>query len=255
MTPTRAREPTIAVVTGAAGAIGRTICDELAARGTRLVLIDRNARGLEDVRSDLPDGARSTTVAADLHDPQSVERAALAALAAFDGADVLVNGAGIEGPVAPIEDVPFDDLRAVFEVNVFAMARLIQLFVPHFRTRSAGRVVNLASGAGLAGSGMMAAYSASKHAVVGLTRSVAIELAPIGIPVNAVCPGCVDSPMMRRIEAQMEPAANEAPFAGAIPAGRYAHPAEVASLVAYLALDAPTYLTGAALVLDGAFRA
>jgi NAD(P)-dependent dehydrogenase (short-subunit alcohol dehydrogenase family) len=103
----------------------------------------------------------------------------------------------------------------------------------------------------------MAAYSASKHAVLGLTRSMAQETAAVGIPINAVCPGCVDSPMMGRIEARLgalgggEPAS----FVGSIPMRRYADPSEVGEAVAWLALEAPRYVTGSAMVIDGGLRA
>ena len=102
----------------------------------------------------------------------------------------------------------------------------------------------------------MAAYSSSKHALVGLTRSLAREVARYGISANAVCPGCIESPMMERIEDDLAAITGvSASFADAIPAGRYATPQEVAGLVTYLALDAPPYLTGAALVIDGGLRA
>ena len=103
----------------------------------------------------------------------------------------------------------------------------------------------------------MAAYSASKHAVIGLTRSMAAELGRDGIPVNAVCPGCVESPMMTRIESRLGELAGTGPasFVPAIPMARYCDPAEVAQTVAWLATDAPPYITGSALVIDGGLRA
>jgi NAD(P)-dependent dehydrogenase (short-subunit alcohol dehydrogenase family) len=126
----------------------------------------------------------------------------------------------------------------------------MRALVPGLRERGGGRIVNLASGAGLAGAELMTVYSASKHAVVGLSRTAARELAPYGIAVNALCPGCVESPMMSRVEQ-----AAGGSFVDAIPAGRYATTEEIADVAAYLALEAPPYLTGAAIVVDGALRA
>jgi NAD(P)-dependent dehydrogenase (short-subunit alcohol dehydrogenase family) len=132
----------------------------------------------------------------------------------------------------------------------------MKALIPHFKAAGAGRIINIASGAGLAGSEFMAAYSSSKHALIGLTRSAARELAPYGVPVNAVCPGVIESPMMDRIERSLEGLTGRvSSFESAVPMGRYAQPAEVANLVTYLAIDAPLYLTGAALVIDGALRA
>jgi NAD(P)-dependent dehydrogenase (short-subunit alcohol dehydrogenase family) len=145
----------------------------------------------------------------------------------------------------------------VFDVNLFALWAFSAVAIRHFRSAGGGRIVNLASGAGLAGTGYMAAYSASKHAVVGLTRSMARELAADGIAINAVCPGCVDSPMMSRIEQRLGEIAGTGPasFLDAIPVGRYCTPEEVADVVSWLALEAPSYITGAALVIDGGLRA
>ena len=149
------------------------------------------------------------------------------------------------------------EVRRVFEVNVFALFSFGQEAVRRFRAQGSGRIVNMASGAGTAGSGLMSAYSASKHAAIGLSRSIAQEAAAAGIQVNAVCPGCVDSPMMGRIEARLEEVAGTGPatFIDAIPAGRYCDPAEIGELVAWLALEAPDYINGTTQVIDGAMRA
>jgi NAD(P)-dependent dehydrogenase (short-subunit alcohol dehydrogenase family) len=196
-------------------------------------------------------------VVAEVTDPAAPDRAVAAALDRFGRLDALVNNAGIEGPIGPAEDVDLDDLRRVLEVNVVAVLAFSAAAVRHFRGRGGGRIVNVASGAGLAGTGYMAAYSASKHAVVGLTRSMAQETAEAGIPVNAVCPGCIDSPMMGRIEARLGELAGGGPasFVGSIPMRRYADPGEVGETVAWLALEAPRYVTGTALVIDGGLRA
>ena len=201
-------------------------------------------------------GATELSLEIDVTTDAGVHELVDAAQARFERIDTSVNNCGVEGPVARIEDLDLDAVLSLYQVNVFAAVRLMKALIPHFKAARNGRIVNIASGAGLAGSEFMAAYSSSKHALIGLTRSAARELAPYGVPVNAVCPGVIESPMMERIEHALESLTGRpASFESAVPMGRYARPAEVANLVTYLALDAPLYLTGAALVIDGALRA
>jgi 3-oxoacyl-[acyl-carrier protein] reductase len=217
----------VAIVTGASGQIGSAIAGELERRGLRL------ARFAADVTSDAAVDDAVARIVAELGVPVAC-----------------VNTAGVEGIVAPLEEIPLADVQRVFDVNVFGIFRTSRALLPHFKARGSGRIVNIASGAGLGGVPKLSAYAASKHAVIGLTRSLAIEAAADGVSVNAVCPGCVESPMMERIEDALG-----ADFRGAIPMHRYAEADEVASLVAYLVCDAPPYLTGATLSVDGGLRA
>ena len=249
----RADRPVV-VVAGAAGRLGSAIVEALAARGTALVLADHDGAALERARTLAGDGCLA--VPTDLRDGAQVDSLVAQTLDAFGGIDAVVNGAGAEGPVAPLEDVSAEELAELYDVNVFGPFRLLKAVLPHFKERRQGRIVNVASGAGLAGTEYAAAYSSSKHALVGLTRSLAREVARHGISANAVCPGCIESPMMDRIEQHLEAITGvRASFVDAIPAGRYGSPAEVGGLVSYLALEAPPYLTGATLVIDGALRA
>jgi meso-butanediol dehydrogenase / (S,S)-butanediol dehydrogenase / diacetyl reductase len=244
----------IVVVMGAGGRLGSAIAATLASRGASLVLADSDERSLARTRG--PSGRRALAVAADLRDERQVEALVARAIKTFGRVDAVVNSAGVEGPVAPLEELSADDLVRLYDVNLFGPFRLLKAVLPHFKERRQGRIVNVASGAGLAGTEYMAAYSSSKHALVGLTRSLAREVAPFGVSANAVCPGCIESPMMERIERELEVVTGaKASFAHAIPAGRYAAPREVAELVAFLALDGPPYLTGAVLVIDGGLRA
>lgn len=247
----------VVLVTGAAGRLGAAIATELSRRGAALVLVDLHEAGIERTAAALDPGARVAACAADVTDPAAPDRAVAIALERFGRLDALVNNAGIEGPIGRAEEVALDDVRRVFEVNVIALLAFSGAAMRHFRATGQGRIVNIASGAGLAGSGHMAPYSASKHAVVGLTRSMAQEAGPAGIPVNAVCPGCIDSPMMERIETRLGELAGTGPasFVGSVPMGRYCDPAEVGETVAWLALEAPRYVTGTALVIDGGMRA
>lgn len=244
----------VVLVTGAGGQIGTAIARAIAARDARVVLADRDTAALARAAATIDGGP--ATMKLDVTDPDEVRQLVARVLHSAGRLDGLVNNAGLEGPIGPIEEIPLADVRRVFDVNVFGLLAVTQAVLPHFRAQGFGRIVNIASGAGLAGSGHMTPYSASKHAVVGITRSIAVEAGPAGIAVNAVCPGCVDSPMMDRIEERLGALKGEpVSFAPAIPMGRYARPDEVAELVAYLALEAPAYITGSALVIDGALRA
>jgi meso-butanediol dehydrogenase / (S,S)-butanediol dehydrogenase / diacetyl reductase len=246
----------VTLITGAAGHLGRAIATAMADRGSRLVLADIDPGALQRVVEGLP-GDRATVVhQVDVASEDEIRRLLDVALDRFGHIDVCINNCGVEGPIRLIEDLDLDAVLKLYEVNVFGAVRLMKALIPHFKTQRAGRIVNIASGAGLAGSELMAAYSSSKHALVGLSRSAARELAPYNVPVNAVCPGVIASPMMARIERALEERTGRpASFEHAVPMGRYAEAAEVANLVTYLALDAPLYLTGAAIVIDGALRA
>lgn len=247
----------VVLVTGAAGQLGSAIAAALAGRGAALVLLDRSAAGLDAVAAALPSGTSVVTLPADVTADGAPEAALVLALERFGRLEALVNNAGVEGPIARAEDVDVADVRRLFEINVVALLRFSGVAVRYFRSQRAGRIVNVASGAGLGGTALMAPYSASKHAVVGLTRSMAKEAAADGIAINAVCPGCVDSPMMERIETRLGElgGTGQVSFLDAVPMGRYCDPAEVGELVAYLAIDAPIYVTGSAIVIDGGLRA
>jgi len=205
----------------------------------------------------IEESERPLAIAADLRRGDEVDALVGRAIEAKGRIDACVNNAGLAGPVGvAVAELEPGAVTELYEVNVLGVLRVLRAVLPGMQARGSGRIVNIASGAGLAGAEHLAAYSSSKHAVVGLTRSLAREVAAEGISVNAVCPGCVESPMQDGIEAALA-ARTGAPVSWlpAIPAGRYARPDEIANLVAYLALEAPAYLTGASIVIDGAMRA
>jgi NAD(P)-dependent dehydrogenase (short-subunit alcohol dehydrogenase family) len=253
--------PTI-IVTGAAGVIGASVAKRLAARGTRLILTDVGEQSLLDLAALIRATPETTDaelalVTGDLVDPTFAQH--LVDLASAGGEELLgcVNAAGVENPVVRATELAIDDMRSSFEVNVFALTRMCQAVIRDLVARQAsGRIVNLASGAALSGASFMTAYNSSKHAVLGVTRCLAKEFAASRIAVNAVCPGYVESRMVGGILSRLEDIAGR-PFdaIATIPAGRMADPDEVGNVVEYLMLDAPVYLTGTALLVDGGLYA
>ena len=249
----------VALVTGAASGIGRAVALDLATdapgRPAHAVVVADvdEAGGLETVRLLEEGGATARFVACDVADEDAVAAAVHTATEAFGRLDVLVNNAGVEGPVLPVHAQPPDAWRRVFEVNVHGVFYGVRHALPHMLKEGRGAIVNVASVAGLNAFPMHAAYAASKHAVVGLTRTVALETARSGVRVNAVCPGFTDTPMVADGVEKMGQTAEQ--LVKRIPARRLGRPAEVAAAVAYLCSDAAAYVTGQTLVIDGGIDA
>lgn len=165
-----------------------------------------------------------------------------------DGIDILINNAGIN-PIAALGDVSADDWARTMQVNLTAPFRLIQGFSPGMKSAGWGRVVNISSIWAVAAKGGRAPYSAAKSGLIGLTRTTALELAPHGVLVNAVCPGYVETELTRA----NNPPEQLAVIRGTIPLGRLAQPEEIARFVAFLSSADNTYLVGQSLVIDGGF--
>jgi NAD(P)-dependent dehydrogenase (short-subunit alcohol dehydrogenase family) len=188
-----------AVVTGAAGVIGAATVRLLAERGARIVAVDRRLQDLEAVIRELPASSEALAVAADVTVEDDVAHYVSAATDRFGRIEIFYNNAGIEGEVKPITDYALEAFRRVIDVNVIGVFLGLKHVLAVMLKQNAGSIINTASIAGLLGSPHTAVYSASKHAVIGLTRSVAIECTRTGVRVNCVCPGLIESRMLGAI--------------------------------------------------------
>lgn len=249
----------VTIITGAAGGIGREAALRFAAEGAAVVAVDLPGAELDETaRLVQAAGGRCLAVAADVTDEAQVQAYVAAAVAEFGGVDALLNNAGIEGPVAALTDTSVEGFDKVIAVNVRGVFLGMKHAAPAIIARGGGAIVNVSSVAGLGGTPGIVAYGASKHAVIGMTKTAAMEFAPAKVRVNAICPSPVETRMMRALEAGMnpdDPEAVHAMMAMSIPLGRYGEPSDIAALMAFLCSDDSSFLTGAAIPIDGGMKA
>lgn len=246
-----------AVITGGGRGIGAAVARALAAAGAGVLLAARTQAQVEAVAGELvATGAGAWAARCDVTDPASVRALAEVAQRRLGKVDILINNAGL-GLSAPIQKITLEDWNGLFTINATGTLLCTQVFLPGMIERRWGRVVNVASIAGLRGGQYIAAYSAAKHAVIGFTRSVAVEVGPYGVTVNAVCPGWVDTAMtaenIRRImdkTGRTREQVLEAIFR-TTPQRRLLSPNEVAHAVLSLCVEDARGVNGHALVIDG----
>jgi NAD(P)-dependent dehydrogenase (short-subunit alcohol dehydrogenase family) len=244
----------VAVVTGAAGVIGSATIRLLAERGARIVAVDRRESDLQNAIGDLPASAQAMAIAADVTSEDDVAGYVRAAVEKFGNVDVFHNNAGIEGDIAPITKYSLATFRRVLDVNVVGVFLGMKHVLPVMLAQNRGCIINTASIAGLIGSPDIAVYTASKHAVIGLTKAAAVECSTTGVRVNCVCPGLIDSRMLSAIVEGRNPGHAPVPnerVVERIPARRLGQASEVASIVAFLASDEASYVSGSAYTVDG----
>jgi 3alpha(or 20beta)-hydroxysteroid dehydrogenase len=246
----------VAVVTGAAAGFGLAVSLRLAAEGARVVLVDRAADPLAEAAAAIEN---SLPVVADVSQEADVESYVQAAVGRYGQVNLFFNNAGIEGRLAPTTDLSVEDFDKVMAVNCRGVFLGLRAVLRVMKEQGSGAIVNTASMAGIRGGATFAPYVASKHAVIGLTRSAALEGAPFGIRVNAVAPGHIDTRMGRDLAAQINPADPESVYrqtAARVPLGkRYGTAQEVAGCVLWLLSDEASYVSGSTQLIDGALNA
>lgn len=244
----------VAVVTGAAGGIGAATAARFAKEGCKVVIMDRDESALFTVARNI--GLDVLAVAGDVSDLAAMEHVVSRAVSAFGGLDVMFANAGIEGTVKPLLDTTVEEFDRVLAVNVRGAFNSIRASARAIANRGGGSILITSSVAGLVGAGGLSPYVTSKHAVMGLMKSAAVELAPMKIRVAAINPGPIENRMMRSIEEQAAPgaaAAVKAGFEAKVPLGRYGTNEEIANLALFLASDEASYCSGNAYVADGGY--
>ena len=245
----------VALITGAGNGIGRATALAFSKGAAKVVVVDRDAAAGEATAGIIrQQGGDARFVAADVTKSADVQAYVKAALDAYGRIDCFFNNAGIEGKLAHTAEYDEAVFDAVIGVNVKGVFLGLRHVLPEMIRQGSGAVVNTASVAGLVGTPGMPAYVASKHAVIGLTKTAAGEVARQGIRVNAVCPGPVDTRMIHALEAQLspnDPAAVNQRYQASLPTGRYSTPEEIANTVLFLCSDLASAITGAQYVIDG----
>ena len=250
----------VAIVTGGAKGIGAAISTCLAEDGANLALVGRGEDALRALATALDGkfpGRESLPLGCDVTDEQAVVAMTAAVVERFGGIDILVNAAGGTGPVeTPATDYPIEELRHILDLNVVGTFLPCKHAIPHLVARGGGRIVNLAGTSGLRGYRNRSGYSASKWAVRGLTRTLALELGPHDITVNDVCPNVTNGARMDRIVAEKarklgrEPAEVYADFAAQTALGRFVDEIDVAEAVRFVVSPAARNITGHDIPVD-----
>lgn len=240
----------VAVVTGAASGMGRATAHLFADEGASVAVVDLGDDRVKSVVDEITEvGGTASGWAVDVTDREAVKRCVAEVADTLGPPDILVNNAGISVP-APIEGDGYEDAwDRTLAVNLTAHTTTIRACLPHLVRHGEGRIVNIASTEGVGGSAYISPYTASKHGVIGLSRSLAVELGATGVTVNVVCPGPIHTGMTAAI-----PDEDKATFARRkVPMKRYGEPEEVAHATLSLVLPAMSYTTGTVVVVDGGF--
>jgi NAD(P)-dependent dehydrogenase (short-subunit alcohol dehydrogenase family) len=246
----------VAIITGAGSGIGRAAALLFARHGASVVVADLSRdSGMDTVDTIQADGGRSTFVEVDVSQAQQVQRMVQAALTSYGQLDILFNNAGAN-LAAMVTETSEEQWDWVMAVNVKGVFLGCKYAIPAMIEGGGGVIINTSSAAGIVGLKGLAAYTASKGAVLQLTRSIALDYAPFNIRANALCPGVTASPMtLGVIEAQPDPDAMRKRMDSGRPLGRMAHPDEIARAALFLACDDSSFMTGAPLIVDGGYTA
>jgi 3-oxoacyl-[acyl-carrier protein] reductase len=245
-------EGKVAVVTGAGSGIGRASAQLFAAEGAKVAVVDVDAEPAAATAAAIEAaGGEAIAIATDVADASAVEAMAAAALERFGRVDVLLSNAGILDEFEPAAETSDETWNRILGVNLYGMFHTARALIPQMLEHGGGAIVNVASTAGLNGGNGGAAYTTSKHGVIGFTRQLCFDYARKGIRCNVICPGAVETGMTKEIlaseTAEVMKAINSAPI------GRYAQPEELAAAALFLASDDASFVNGAVYVVDGGF--
>ena len=249
----------VALVTGGGSGIGRASVLAFAGKGARVVVIDVDAEGgKETVRLVNETDGEATFIRADVSQAAEVEAMVSQTVEVYGRLDYAHNNAGILEPLTLTADITEETWDKTISINLKGVWLCMKYEIPHMLKQGSGAIVNTSSVAGLAGYSGRPAYCASKHGVVGLTKTAALDYAQQGIRINAVCPGYIGTPMLDQALSEFpedQVAAHEAMITGREPIGRMGTPAEVAEAVIWLCSDAASFVTGHAMAVDGGYVA
>lgn len=237
-----------AIVTGGASGFGAGIVQAFVAQGAQVMIADINGEAATALAAQI--GAQAIAQQVDVANGSSVNAMAKAAIAAFGHVDILVNNAGVTHMPTPLEDVSEDEFDRVLNVNVKSVYLTARALVPHMKSRASGAILNIASTAGLSPRPNLNWYNASKGWMITATKTMAVELAPKGLRVNALCPVAGETPLLKSFMGEDTPEMR-ARFLSTIPIGRFSTPDDMGSAAAFLCSDAASMITGVALEVDG----
>ena len=237
----------VAFVTGAASGIGRATAAAFAAEGARVVILDRDEAALRGTAAAVrAAGGTVLAIACDVAEPAQVEAAVARTVEAFGRLDIAFNNAGVENKAAPVAEIGLAEWDRILGINLRGTFLCMKHELAQMVRQGGGVVINTSSGAGVRGVAGGAAYAASKHAIIGLTRSAALDYAKSNIRVNAILPGNIETPMMDRFTGgDIQKAIDLEPV------GRLGKPAEIAEAVLWMSADLGAFVTGASIAVDG----
>lgn len=246
-------ENKVVLITGAAGGIGLASAKKFAEEGAKLALVDLNPEAVETAAKEIKD-TEIITFGANVTEESEVEKFVQATKDHYGQIDVFLNNAGVNGKTEDLVDITKENIESVFAVNVFGVFYGLKHVLAVMKEQKSGSVINMGSIGSWVGSPSMSPYVASKHAVVGITKSAALEAAEYGVRVNAISPHAVETEMMRRIEANRNPeeaAASKQAVIDGIPLSRYGQPEEIADLIIFIGSDKASFITGTYQRIDG----